>query len=67
VRPGSPAEVGGLRTGDIIVELGGTPVTDLYSYTDALYAHQPGAVVTIVVLRGDARVTATVTLGKRGG
>jgi hypothetical protein len=67
VRPGSPAEQGGLKAGDIIVELGGRPVTDLYSYTDALYAHQPGAAVTIVVLRGTERVTATVTLGKRGG
>jgi Peptidase family M28/PDZ domain len=67
VRPGSPAEQGGLRTGDIIIELGGRPVTDLYTYTDALYAHQPGDPVTIVVVRGSERVTTTLTLGKRGG
>lgn len=67
VRPGSPADVGGLRAGDVIVELGGAVVTDLYSYTDALYSHQPGDIVTIVVLRGSERVNAQVTLGKRGG
>ena len=67
VRPESPADKGGMKAGDVIVEFGGTPVKDLYSYTDALYAHQPGDVVKIVVLRGTQRVELTVTLGKRGG
>ena len=67
VRPGSPADQGGLKAGDVIVELGGAPVTDLYSYSNALYSHKPGDVVQIVVLRGTERVTVTVTLGKRGG
>ena len=66
VRPGSPADEGGLRAGDVIVEFGGKPVTDLYTYTDALYAHQPGDVVRVVVLRRGERVEVTVTLGKRG-
>lgn len=67
VRTGSPADVAGLKTGDIIVELGGAVVSDLYSYSDALYAHQPGDKVTIVVMRGAERVSVEVTLGKRGG
>jgi Zn-dependent M28 family amino/carboxypeptidase len=67
VRPDSPADKGGLKTGDIIIEFGGTPVKDLYSYTDALYAHKPGDVVKVVVMRGTQRVELTVTLGKRGG
>jgi hypothetical protein len=66
VRPDSPADKGGLKTGDVIVEFGGTPVKDLYSYTDALYAHKPGDVVKVVVLRGTQRVELSVTLGKRG-
>jgi hypothetical protein len=65
VRAGSPADVAGLKTGDIVVELGGTPVKDLYSYTDALYAHKPGDTVTIVVVRGTERLSVQVTLGKR--
>lgn len=66
VRAGSPAELGGLRAGDVIVEFGGKPVKDLYEYSDALYSHKPGDVVSIVVLRGGQRTTVQVTLGKRG-
>jgi S1-C subfamily serine protease len=67
VRAGSPAELGGLKPGDIIVEFGGKPVKDLYQYSDALYSHKPGDEVTVVVLRGTERVTVKVKLGKRGG
>jgi hypothetical protein len=66
VRAGSPADKGGLKTGDVIVELAGTPVKDLYSYTDALYAHKPGEKIVIVVMRDGARVPCTVVLGERG-
>jgi aminopeptidase YwaD len=65
VRTGSPADLGGLKAGDIIVEFGGKAVNDLYSYTDALYAHEPGERVSIVYLRDGERHTASVTLGKR--
>ena len=67
VRPDSPADKGGMKTGDVIIEFGGTAVKDLYSYTDALYAHQPGDVVKVVVMRDGKRVELSVTLGKRGG
>ncbi|CAN5879106.1 M20/M25/M40 family metallo-hydrolase [soil metagenome] len=66
VRAASPAELGGLAAGDIIVEFGGAAVTDLNSYSAALYAHKPGDVVAVVFLRGGQRRTTTVTLGKRG-
>jgi aminopeptidase YwaD len=67
VRAGSPADLAGLKAGDVIVELGGRPVKDLYSYSDALYANKPGDVVKIVVLRGAERLELSVTLGRRGG
>lgn len=66
VRSGSPADLGGLKANDIIVEFDGAVVKDIYSYTDALNAHKPGDVVKILVLRGTERVTLSVTLGKRG-
>ena len=66
VRAGSPADAGGLAAGDVIVEFGGAPVKDLYSYTAALYTHTPGEQVTVVYLRRGERRTTTVTLGKRG-
>lgn len=67
VRAGSPADSGGLKAGDIIVEFAGKAVTDLYSYSEALYAQKPGDTVRIVYLRDRKRSETTVTLGKRGG
>lgn len=67
VRPGSPAEKGGLAANDIIVELGGVAVADLQGYSDALYAHKPGDVVKVVFLRDGKRMETSVTLGSRGG
>jgi Zn-dependent M28 family amino/carboxypeptidase len=67
ITPGSPADQGGLKAGDVVVEFGGVTVTDLTTYSQALYAHRPGDVVQVVVLRDGRRLTLTVTLGKRGG
>jgi S1-C subfamily serine protease len=67
VRAGSPADTGGLKPGDVIVEFDGKEVKDLYSYSDALYARKPGDAVKIVYLRDGKRNETTVTLGKRGG
>jgi hypothetical protein len=66
VRANSPADKGGLKAGDVIVQFGGRNVKDLYTYSDALYAHQPGDAVDVVYLRGGERRTTTVTLGTRG-
>jgi acetylornithine deacetylase/succinyl-diaminopimelate desuccinylase-like protein len=66
VRPGSPADQGGLKAGDVIVEFDGKPVKDLYEYSEALYARKPGDEVKVVVLRVGQRVTLTVKLGTRG-
>ncbi|MDB4907667.1 MAG: peptidase [Gemmatimonadetes bacterium] len=65
VRPGSPADKGGLVAGDVIVEFGGKDVSDIYSYTNALYSHKPGDVVGVVVLRAGVRTPLTVTLAAR--
>lgn len=67
VRGGSPADQAGLKAGDVIVEFDGTPIEDLYQYTDALHARQPGDIVKIIVLRDGARLELTATLGRRGG
>jgi aminopeptidase YwaD len=66
VRPWSPADSAGLKAGDIVVELGGKPVTDLQTYSDALYSHRPGDEVDIVVLRARERLRVRVKLGRRG-
>ena len=65
--PGSAAEKAGLKTGDVVVEFDGVAVTDLQSYSDALYSHKPGDEVTVVVMRGGERLSFQVTLARRGG
>ncbi len=73
ITPESPADKAGLKAGDVVVEMDGAPVSDLYSYTDALYAKAPGDTVRVVVLRASGetgaapeRLTVSVTLGQRG-
>jgi hypothetical protein len=65
VREESPAEKGGLKGGDVIVEFAGTEITDLYAYTYALREHKPGDEVVVVVLREGERLNLTVVLGSR--
>jgi aminopeptidase YwaD len=68
VRAGSPADSAGLKPGDIVVELGGRTVTDLQTYSDALYSFKPGDEVEIVVTRGSPpqRLRLKARLGRRG-
>lgn len=66
VRPGSPAEQGGLKAGDIIIKFGGKAIGNIYDYTDALGSFKPGDVVEVIVKRGGGEVTLKITLGKRG-
>jgi S1-C subfamily serine protease len=65
VREGSPAEKGGLRGGDVVVEFGGVEITDIYAYTYALQDKKPGDEVVIIVERDGERVELTVVLGER--
>jgi hypothetical protein len=67
VRAGSPADSGGIKAGDVVVELGGKAVTDLQTYSDALYSFKPGDIVEVVVVRGTERLRLRVKLGQRGG
>ncbi len=61
VRAGGPAEKAGLKGGDVIVELGGQKITNIYDYTYALDAVKIGNPVEVVVLRDAKRVKLTVT------
>jgi hypothetical protein len=65
VREGSPAELAGLRAGDVVVEFDGNPIADIYAYTYALQAKRAGDTVTIVVERDGRRITVQATLGAR--
>jgi hypothetical protein len=61
VRAGGPADKAGLKGGDVIVELGGKAIKNIYDYTYAMDALKVGEPVPIVVMRDGQRVTLTVT------
>ena len=58
-----PADRGGVRAGDVVVEIAGQPVRDSDDVAAAVNSRRPGDEVRIVVERGDDRRTLTVTLG----
>ncbi|MBI3849359.1 MAG: M20/M25/M40 family metallo-hydrolase [Verrucomicrobia bacterium] len=60
VRGGSPADKGGLKGGDVIVEFAGQKIANIYDYTYALDAAKIGQPLNIVVLRDGKRVTLNV-------
>ena len=61
----SPADIAGLRTGDVIVELGGTKVTSSADLGNAVRRHKPDEEVDIVVIRDGQRKTVEATLAER--
>ncbi|MEE9211895.1 MAG: M28 family peptidase, partial [Phycisphaeraceae bacterium] len=65
VTPGAPAEQAGVKSGDIIVQLAGRKIENIYDYTDAIGALKVGQSVEIVVLRDRERLTLTITPGSR--
>jgi len=65
VAKGGPAEVAGLTNGDIIVEMAGQTIGNIYDYSHALDGLKVGAPVNVVVLRDGQRVTLTITPGSR--
>jgi hypothetical protein len=60
VRAGGPADKGGLKGGDVIVEFAGQKIANIYDYTYAMDAVKIGQPVQVVVLRQGQRVTVTL-------
>ena len=67
VSKGSPAELGGMKGGDMITKIGDYDVPDLAGMTDALRNYKPGDKVVVIVIRDGKEMGLDVTLGKRGG
>jgi len=64
VSSGSPAAIAGLKAGDIIVQIGTHPVTDVAAYADALLTTSPGQKIAVHVYRGNQQLTVNVTPGE---
>jgi S1-C subfamily serine protease len=63
--PGSPAAEVGIAVDDIIVEIDGTPIDNLYDYSAILKARDPGDQITVIAMRGEERLSFQPTLVKR--
>jgi len=66
VRPGSPADLAGIRGGDTIVRMAGTKIDNLYDMTFALQDHRPGETIDVEVLRDRRPMVLRATLTDRG-
>jgi Zn-dependent M28 family amino/carboxypeptidase len=62
---GGPAEQAGLQKGDVIVEIAGQSIANIYDYTYALELLKIGQPVKIAYMRGGKRVDTMLTPGAR--
>jgi hypothetical protein len=62
---GGPAEQAGLQKGDVIVEIAGQSIANIYDYTYALELLKIGQPVKVVYLRGTERHETTLTPAAR--
>lgn len=65
VSEGGPAQIAGLKGGDIIIEFGGKKISNIYDFTYALSDFVPGDVVDVVVKRGNEQITFKVKLATK--
>ena len=62
---GGPAEMAGLQKGDIIIEIAGQTIANIYDYTYALDVLKIGQPAKVVYMRGGAKKETTLTPSAR--
>jgi Zn-dependent M28 family amino/carboxypeptidase len=62
---GGPAEQAGLQKGDVIIEIAGQSITNIYDYTYALELLKIGQPAKVVYMRGKERRETTLTPAAR--
>ena len=67
VQPGAPGAKAGLRTGDVITELDGKPVTDAGQLQMLVGQKRPGDTIHLEVARDNKTISVPVTLEVLGG
>ncbi|HSR68962.1 MAG TPA: M28 family peptidase [Acidobacteriota bacterium] len=65
VSKGSPSDQAGLQAGDVVVELAGRAIENIYDYTYAIDALKIGETVKIVVMRQGERLSFDITPSSR--
>jgi serine protease DegQ len=65
VNRGSPADKGGMKSGDVIVSIEGKAIQDSVAAMAAIAALKPGTNARFGVLRSGKEVALTLEIGKR--
>ena len=65
VTKGAPADKAGLKSGDVIVELGGRKIENIYDYTYIIEGIKIGEEIDVAVFREGARLDMKITPGSR--
>jgi len=65
VSSGGPAETAGIKVGDVIQAIDGQTIDEQHPFSEVLFTHKPGDVVTATVVRGTQTSQIKVTLGTR--
>ncbi|MFL6270213.1 MAG: S1C family serine protease, partial [Actinomycetes bacterium] len=67
VTPNGPADKAGLKPGDVITKLGGSPIENGPALVSKIWTHKPGDTVDVEYTRDGKTATTKVTLGERKG
>ncbi|MFA6235546.1 MAG: M28 family peptidase [Bacteroidota bacterium] len=59
---GRPADLAGMKKGDVIVAMEGKPVNGVYEYMNRLSEFKPGQRISVEVLRGEEKIVLIVEL-----
>ncbi len=66
VEPGLPGDEAGLRRGDVVVEVDGTPIKDSHHLVREISQKRPGQKVALKIIRDGSTRTLKATLADRG-
>lgn len=67
VTPGGAADKAGLKPGDVITKLGGSPIENGPALVSKIWTHKPGETVDVEYTRNGQTLTTKVTLTERVG
>lgn len=63
-QPNSPASKAGLKAGDVIISIDGTPIKEMPEVARKIAAAQPGSTVEVGIIRDGTAQSVNVTLGE---